>query len=65
MGDPPVFDGAVQLNVTQDEEVFASSRVNEVGANGTLGIMAPFPDVEADELPIEFVATIFAKTELP
>ena len=64
MRDPPVFDGAVQLNVTQDEEVFASSRIKEVGADGTLGIMAPFPAVEADELPMEFVATIFANTEL-
>jgi hypothetical protein len=44
--------------------VFASSRIKEVGADGTLGIMAPFPAVEADELPMEFVATIFANTEL-
>jgi hypothetical protein len=34
--------------------VFILSLVKEVGEFGTLGIIAPFPDAESDELPREF-----------
>jgi hypothetical protein len=54
MGAPPVLDGATQVKTTCEEEVLISSLVKAVDAFGTLGIVAPFPDADSDELPREF-----------
>jgi hypothetical protein len=60
-----VLEGTSQVKLTCDEDVFVSSLVNEVGAFGTLGIFAPFPVDDSNELPREFYATTFAITEAP
>jgi hypothetical protein len=54
MGAPPVLVGATQVKTTCDEEVLISSLVKAVEALGTLGIVAPFPDADSEELPREF-----------
>ena len=49
-----MFDGATQVKTTCDDDVLISSLVKELGALETLGIVAPFPVAESDELPREF-----------
>ena len=46
--------GATQVKTTCDDDVLISSLVKELGAFETLGIVAPFPVAESDELPREF-----------
>jgi hypothetical protein len=54
MGAPPVFYGATQVKTTCDYDVFISSLNKAVEAFGTLGMFAPFPVAESEELPKEF-----------
>ncbi len=49
-----MFYGATQVKTTCDCDVFNSSRNKAVEAYGTLGIVAPFPVAESEELPREF-----------
>jgi hypothetical protein len=49
-----VLDGATQVKTTCDDDVLISSLVKAVEALGTLGIVAPFPAAESEELPKEF-----------
>ena len=60
-----MFDGAIQVKTTCEDEVFVSSLVNPVGKFGTLGIIAPFPVAEYEELPSEFNARTLAVTDDP
>ena len=46
--------GATQVKTTCDDEVLMLSLVKAVEAFGALGIVAPFPDVDSEELPREF-----------
>ena len=41
------------------------SLANPVEAFGTLGIVAPFPNADSDELPSEFCAVTLATTDDP
>ena len=54
MGAPPVLEGTTQVKLTCEAYVFVSSLANEVGALGTLGIFAPLPVEDSNELPREF-----------
>ena len=49
-----MLDGATQVKTTCDDDVLISSLVKAVEALGTLGIVAPFPVAESEELPKEF-----------
>ncbi len=54
MGAPPVLDGGTQVKTTCEDDVLFSSLDKAVEAFGTLGIVAPFPDADSEELPREF-----------
>ena len=60
-----MLDGATQVNTTCDDDVFMLSLANAVEAFGTLGIVAPFPNADSDELPSEFCAVTLATTDDP
>ena len=49
-----MLDGATQMKTTCDDDVLISSLDKAVEAFGTLGIIAPFPDADSEELPREF-----------
>ena len=46
--------GTTQVKTTCDDDVLISSLVRALGALETLGMVAPFPVAESEELPREF-----------
>ena len=60
-----MLEGATQVKTTCDDVVLISSLVKALGALETLGIAAPFPVAESEELPREFCAETFAVTDDP
>jgi hypothetical protein len=46
--------GATHVKTTCEDDVLISSLIRAVEAFGTLGIIAPLPDADSEELPREF-----------
>ena len=46
--------GTTQVKTTCEDDVLISSLVRALGALETLGMVAPFPVAESEELPREF-----------